>query len=783
MQHVFPGIGIDIVVDRNDVLGFLESLAHLLADSHLAGHVRPVDFGDDGRHYRRPGRYFDNLGDAAIFLADGLDAVTQSDGDFVTLARTLVLAGQIDLNIALFRRRPQVILAHQTVEIDRARGAGIGLVIDNIGFLRQFGADFMQHAGGFLDRRADRHIEDDLEFALVVEGQHFQHDELEVGQRHRAENQQNHSDGQLDARRATLDRVEEGRQQLAEGGVEFGIEFRRRGRGVALGMRLHQHQRQPGRDDEGDHQRDAHAHRRIDRDRAHVRPHQAADEGHRQQRGDHGQGGEDGRPADFIDGRRDDLAQRLVGVEALPAVDVLDHHDGIVDQDADGEDQRKQRDAVECEAPGPGREQCGGQGQRDGDTDDHGLAPAGREEDQRDDEGGGEDQFADQLLRLFGGGFAVIAGDGDFDAFRDHRVFERIYPVDRSRRDIGGIDAGLLGQLDGDGRKLAVAVAEPGVTLGLVGAVFDAGDVAHEYRFARFFVTSHGNDQLLHIGGGFEIGAGLHQHFAIAGSQAARGLLGVGHLERGGDFLRRDAESVHPLGIHQHANGVVGAAQRRYVARALDALQFNLDGARHLLQLVGRAFRVFRPEREAEDGHVVDAARLDDRLLHAEIGRQPVAVRHHGVVEAQHGIVVFDTDLELHGDDGHAGARHRIDVLDAMHARQHLFGRAGDEILDILGRGPGEGDHHVGHRHVDLWLFLTRGDEHGENAEQEGDQRQQRGHPRFLKGGGNAPGNAERRGAGGLLAGHRLFARSRVLEGDGGLDRVGDHLVAGRQPG
>ena len=39
------------------------------------------------------------------------------------------------------------------------------------------------------------------------------------------------------------------------------------------------------------------------------------------------------------------------GVWLLVAVDVLHHHDGIVHQDADGEDQREQRDAVQCEAP------------------------------------------------------------------------------------------------------------------------------------------------------------------------------------------------------------------------------------------------------------------------------------------------------------------------------------------------------------------------------------------------------------------------------------------------
>ncbi len=75
--------------------------------------------------------------------------------------------------------------------------------------------------------------------------------------------------------------------------------------------------------------------------------------------------------------------QRPVRVQRLVAVDVLDHHDGVVHQDADGEDQREQRHAVEREAPGPGGEQRHGQGQDHGGADDRRLAPAERDEHQR----------------------------------------------------------------------------------------------------------------------------------------------------------------------------------------------------------------------------------------------------------------------------------------------------------------------------------------------------------------------------------------------------------------
>ena len=57
-------------------------------------------------------------------------------------------------------------------------------------------------------------------------------------------------------------------------------------------------------------------------------------------------------------------------------------------------------------------------------------------------------------------------------------------------------------------------------------------------------------------------------------------------------------------------------------------------------------------------------------------------------------------------------------MLDAGNPRQHLLGRPGDQVFDVFGRRAGEGDEDVGHRHVDLRLFLARRDQGGEEAEQ-----------------------------------------------------------------
>ena len=129
-----------------------------------------------------------------------------------------------------------------------------------------------------------------------------------------------------------------------------------------------QAQRRPGGDDEGHQQREDHGGRGAHRDGAHVGAHEAADEGHGQDGGDDRQGGQDGRVADFVhrlDGHREAGAVVVLG-QAEVADDVLHHHDGVVDQDADGEDEGEEGDAVEGVAVEVEDEQGQGQGDRDG---------------------------------------------------------------------------------------------------------------------------------------------------------------------------------------------------------------------------------------------------------------------------------------------------------------------------------------------------------------------------------------------------------------------------------
>ena len=71
-------------------------------------------------------------------------------------------------------------------------------------------------------------------------------------------------------------------------------------------------------------------------------------------------------------------------------MDVLDDDDGVVDQDADGEDEREEGDAVERVAEEVGGGERQGERHRHRDRHDHRFAPAERDRHQQDDRERGE---------------------------------------------------------------------------------------------------------------------------------------------------------------------------------------------------------------------------------------------------------------------------------------------------------------------------------------------------------------------------------------------------------
>ena len=71
-------------------------------------------------------------------------------------------------------------MPHETVEIERGGGASIGLHRGHFGDLTRHGSGLFSHAPRALKAGAFGHVDHQLHFALVVEGQELDRHRLEI---------------------------------------------------------------------------------------------------------------------------------------------------------------------------------------------------------------------------------------------------------------------------------------------------------------------------------------------------------------------------------------------------------------------------------------------------------------------------------------------------------------------------------------------------------------------------------------------------------------------------
>ena len=291
----------------------------------------------------------------------------------------------------------------------------------------------------------------------------------------------------------------------------------------------------PRRDDERDEQRPEHRRAGADRNRPHVRPHQPADERHRQHRRDHGERGEDGGIADFthrFDGDVGPVAA-LVLRQMKVADDVFDHDDGVIHQNADGEDQREERDAVQREAVEIKHQQRERERGGNGDADDARFAPAERQPDQQRHADHRDAHVQQQFVGFLRGGFAVVARDGDRHVGGNDAALERLDFAQDFVRDGDGIRAGPLGDAERDGGFFAARIADwprrskQHILARLFRAVHDLGDFAQINRFAAI----HADDHVAHVLRALQERAGLDDDFLVLAGQSAGGELLVRLLQ------------------------------------------------------------------------------------------------------------------------------------------------------------------------------------------------------------------------------------------------------------
>src|ERR1035437_5695851 len=160
--HVQRVLGLRILnvpVHIHDSGSLLKDLFDLRGQFDLAFVIGAVDFRDlDARTER--------LGNLIQFRA-------QAARDFVTLSFAVVPRQQVDLNVGLVGLAAQEVMPHEAVEVVGAGCAGIYLVIGDFGLLAEIAAERLRYTRRLLEGSSVGHVDDDLEFALVVEGEHF----------------------------------------------------------------------------------------------------------------------------------------------------------------------------------------------------------------------------------------------------------------------------------------------------------------------------------------------------------------------------------------------------------------------------------------------------------------------------------------------------------------------------------------------------------------------------------------------------------------------------------
>ena len=111
----------------------------------------------------------------------------------MALSFAVVAGEQIHLDVSLVGLMPQEVMPHQSVEVVGAGRARVNLIIRDFGLLAKINTERLRNAGRLLQRSPVRHVNDDLELALVVEGQHLHSHPFQRHERNRREQQHHHS--------------------------------------------------------------------------------------------------------------------------------------------------------------------------------------------------------------------------------------------------------------------------------------------------------------------------------------------------------------------------------------------------------------------------------------------------------------------------------------------------------------------------------------------------------------------------------------------------------------
>ncbi len=434
--------------------------------------------------------------------------------------------------------------------------------------------------------------------------------------------------------------------------------------------------------------------RRDQRDRQifHELPDHARPEQQRREGGDARRGRRDHRARHALGGRCIGLPRRHALRHA--AFRELGDDDGIVDQHANGEDQREQHHDVDGEADHLQAEHAGKERSRDRDADEQRGAEAEHEQDDDDDQQHAGDDRVLQVGQHLPDHLRLVLRESDVNSLRPlllqlrDDVFHRIDGLDQ-------IGAGALRHLDGHGRT-AVDAGDRGRVLE---GRLDLGDVEQGHRCCL-----RGDHR--HLGDVLRL---LEQRRHLDGEAAALAFERA-RCDQRIERLGKLAELVEPDPVALHQRRLDDDLDR-LVARAA---QLGCQHARRLLD------RVLGPARDAEQSALRHVAGEPDHQHRVE---REIDLEHLRLVDVARQIMLGDVDLgahvgkrgfgiearlELEQDKAAAfegGGAHLLDVADRLELG---LDRPQQQPLGVLRADAALGELHVDDRNLDVRLRLLR---------------------------------------------------------------------------
>src|SRR5579875_159319 len=446
---------------------------------------------------------------------------------------------------------------------------------------------------------------------------------------------------------------------------------------IQLGMRAVMRLEQPGR------------HHRHEGARQDVRAEHGQTDGHRQrhekrpgyphhEKGRH-EDGDDRKHGqepgyDHLDGG---VENRLVEGDALGqvAVNVLDHHGSLVDQDAHRQGQTAQGHDVGRSPADPQPDD--GPQQRGGDAHDHDQAAA----------------YISQEEQNTG------AGQDRPDAALEDQTPDRLGHVDRlveleaylnvSRQELPHVGQLILDAVDhgkrrgcglfGYGHVNGASPVDERITGEDVCGVLNLGDVAQVDGSAGLLLLDGNGAQILYVG---HYGIDNAHSLQAACSHDAAGHNRVALVDRLHDIVNGQMVFIELFGIDRYDNGALVAAERRRRGDAGDGgdhrTDAGVDEVLDLAQISGLA-----AEDEEAHRHVADVEPDDEggNRARRHVSAGALHLRHH----LRHGIGHIGARLEVDVHDRGAPNRARGDVVDAAYVKEVLL-IEGDDVTFHLRR-------------------------------------------------------------------------------------------------